>query len=89
MTKDRQWTAFLRWALPQLRRRWSGFRKARTKVRKRVHKRLQSLQLVGLNDYRVHGELPVTRRLRPESLLDSAFCGRTSGLQGGRSVNLC
>jgi chemotaxis protein methyltransferase CheR len=52
MTEDRQWTAFLQWALPQLRMRWSGFRKVRAQVHKRVHKRLQSLQLVGLNDYR-------------------------------------
>ena len=52
MTEDPQWIAFLQWALPQLRMRWSGFRKVRTQVRKRVHKRLQSLQLAGLNDYR-------------------------------------
>jgi chemotaxis methyl-accepting protein methylase len=32
--------------------RWSGFREVRTQVRKRVNKRLQSLQLAGLNDYR-------------------------------------
>jgi len=52
MTEDPQWIAFLQWTLPQLRMRWSGFRKVRTQVRKRVHKRLQSLQLAGLNDYR-------------------------------------
>jgi chemotaxis protein methyltransferase CheR len=52
MTEDPQWTIFLQWALPQLRMRWSGFRKVRTQVRKRVHKRLQSLQLASLNDYR-------------------------------------
>ena len=51
-TEDPQWTAFLQWALPQLRMRWSGFRKVRTQVCKRVYKRLQSLQLAGLNDYR-------------------------------------
>ena len=52
MTEDPQWTAFLQWALPQLRMRWSGFRKVRTQVRNRVHKRLQSLQLAGPDDYR-------------------------------------
>jgi chemotaxis protein methyltransferase CheR len=52
MTEDPLWTAFLQWALPQLRMRWSGFRKVRTQVRKRVHRRLQSLQLVGPDDYR-------------------------------------
>jgi chemotaxis protein methyltransferase CheR len=52
MTEDPQWTAFLQWALPQLRMRWSGFRRVRTQVCKRVRKRLQLLQLAGLNDYR-------------------------------------
>ena len=52
MTEDPQWTAFLQWALPQLRMCWSGFRKVRTQVRNRVHKRLQSLQLAGPDDYR-------------------------------------
>jgi len=52
MTEDPQWTAFLQWALPQLRMRWSGFRKVRTQVHKRVHRRLQSLQLAGPDDYR-------------------------------------
>lgn len=51
MTKDAQWIIFLQWALPQLRMRWSGFRKVRSQVCKRVHKRLQSLQLAGLDDY--------------------------------------
>ncbi|MDH3980206.1 MAG: chemotaxis protein CheR [Gammaproteobacteria bacterium] len=52
MTEDPQWTAFLQWVLPQLRMRWPGFRKVRTQVRKRAHRRMQSLQLDGLNDYR-------------------------------------
>ena len=52
MTEDPQWIAFLQWTLPQLRMRWSGFREVRTQVRKRVHMRLQSLQLAGLNEYR-------------------------------------
>ena len=52
MTEDPQSTAFLQWALPQLRMGWSGFRKVRTQVRKRVLKRLQSLQLAGPDDYR-------------------------------------
>lgn len=52
MTEDPHWIAFLQWALPQLRMRWSGFRKVRTQVCKRVHRRLQALQLAGLEDYR-------------------------------------
>lgn len=52
MTEDPQWIAFLQWALPQLRMRWSGFRKVHTQVCKRVQKRLQSLQLVDPDDYR-------------------------------------
>jgi hypothetical protein len=48
MTEDPQWIAFLQWTLPQLRMRWSGFRKVRTQVRKRVHKRLQSPQLADI-----------------------------------------
>ncbi|UCC56641.1 MAG: protein-glutamate O-methyltransferase CheR [Gammaproteobacteria bacterium] len=52
MTANLQWTAFLQWALPQLRMRWPGFRKVRTQVQKRIHKRLQVLQLADLAAYR-------------------------------------
>ena len=52
MTADTQWTVFLQWALPQLRMRWPGFRKVRTQVQKRIHKRLQALQLADLDAYR-------------------------------------
>lgn len=54
MIEDPHWISFLQWALPQLRLRWSGFRKVRTQVCKRVHRRLQALQLAGLDDYRVY-----------------------------------
>ena len=52
MADDRQCTNFLQWALPQLHMRWPGFRKVRTQVCKRVHRRLESLRLSGLDDYR-------------------------------------
>ena len=52
MTADPQWTAFLQWVLPQLRMRWHGFRKVRTQVQKRIHRRLQALQLADLDAYR-------------------------------------
>lgn len=52
MTQDLQWTHFLQWALPQLHMRWRGFRKVSTRVRKRVYRRMRSLQLPGLDAYR-------------------------------------
>lgn len=43
---------FLRWALPQLRLRWPGFRKVRRQVCRRLRLRLQALDLVTLEQYR-------------------------------------
>jgi chemotaxis protein methyltransferase CheR len=54
MTEDTRCRDFLQWALPQLHMRWSGFRKVHTQVCKRLHKRMQALQLAGLNDYRAY-----------------------------------
>jgi chemotaxis protein methyltransferase CheR len=52
MTANPQWIDFLQWALPQLRMRWPGFRKVRTQVQKRIHRRLQALELADLAAYR-------------------------------------
>jgi chemotaxis protein methyltransferase CheR len=50
--KDQQCIAFLQWALPRMHMRWSGFRKVRGQVRKRLSRRLRELGLEGLSDYR-------------------------------------
>jgi len=47
---------FLRWALPQLRLRWPGFRKVRRQVCRRLRRRLQALDLVTLKQYRFYLE---------------------------------
>jgi chemotaxis protein methyltransferase CheR len=49
---DPDWITFLKWALPQLRMRWAGFRKVRGQVQKRVNGRLQALDLAGPWAYR-------------------------------------
>ena len=43
--QDEHWIAFLKWALPQLRLRWPGFRKVRGQVCKRIDRRLRQLDL--------------------------------------------
>ena len=45
---DRECTAFLQWALPQIELRWPGFRKVRNQVCKRLRARMRDL---GLDDY--------------------------------------
>ncbi len=45
---------FLRWALPQLRLRWTGFRKVRHQVCKRIRRRVRDLDLPDLAAYRRH-----------------------------------
>jgi chemotaxis protein methyltransferase CheR len=47
--KDADCTAFLQWALPQMRMRWRGFRKVRRQVCRRISRRMQEL---GTTDYR-------------------------------------
>ena len=49
--KDDECVSFLQWALPQLHMRWSGFRKIRTRVCKRIQRRIATLQLTGVRDY--------------------------------------
>lgn len=49
--KDEQCVRFLRWALPQLRMRWPGFKKVRKQVCKRIDRRLNELDLASVEDY--------------------------------------
>ena len=66
---DADCVAFLQWALPQLDLRWSGFRKVRRQVCKRIARRLRDLGLPDLDAYR--------RRLvqdRDEWVLLDSFC---------------
>ena len=49
---DAECVAFLQWALPQLGLRWSGFRKVRRQVCKRIARRLRDLGLGDLSAYR-------------------------------------
>jgi len=49
---DTDCVAFLQWALPQLDMRWSGFRKVRRQVCKRIARRLRALGLPDLESYR-------------------------------------
>ena len=46
--------AFLRWALPQLGLTWSGFRRVRRQVWRRIGQRLAELHLGGPDAYRVY-----------------------------------
>lgn len=48
---------FLQWALPQIDMEWSGFRKVRNQVCKRIKKRMHELDLPGWNDYRKYLEM--------------------------------
>jgi chemotaxis protein methyltransferase CheR len=52
VTDHPDWIAFLKWALPQLRMRWAGYRKVRGQVQKRLYKRLQFLGLADPAAYR-------------------------------------
>jgi chemotaxis protein methyltransferase CheR len=49
---DTECVAFLQWALPRIELRWSGFRKVRRQVCKRVKWRIRALGLDGFADYR-------------------------------------
>ena len=52
--RDSDCTAFLQWALPRLERRWTGYRKVRRLVCKRLAQRLKVLGLADLDAYRRH-----------------------------------
>jgi hypothetical protein len=53
---DQRCVEFLQWALPRLGLRWSGFRKVRRQVCRRVRRRLDELELADLDTYRAHLE---------------------------------
>lgn len=50
--EDRECVRFLQWALPRLQMHWSGFRRVRKQVCKRLNQRLEELCLTDLGDYR-------------------------------------
>ncbi len=52
MSLDPDWIDFIKWALPQLRLRWAGFRKVSDQVQRRLYRRLQALDLTGPGAYR-------------------------------------
>lgn len=52
--RDSECVAFLQWALPRMDMRWSGFRRVRKQVCKRLSRRLQQLDLRSLDEYRAH-----------------------------------
>ena len=53
---DPDCVSFLQWALPRLRLRWSGFRKVRGQVCKRIRRRSRALGLPDLEAYRIYLE---------------------------------
>ncbi len=55
-------TNFLQWALPQLSLRWSGFRRVRGQVCKRLSRRLTALGLKDLSEYRARLETDTRER---------------------------
>ncbi len=66
---DRQCVEFLRWALPKMHFCWSGFRKVRGQVCKRVNQRRVALGLTSLRAYRDH----LQEHAEEWAILDS-FC---------------
>jgi len=50
--KDIECVDFLQWALPQLHRRWAGFRKVRRTTCKRIERRVETLKLPNVQAYR-------------------------------------
>ena len=52
--RDQDCIRFLQWALPQLRMRWSGFRKVRRQVCKRIQRRTDELGLADVDTYRAY-----------------------------------
>ena len=53
---DGECVAFLQWALPQMGRRWVGYRKVRRRVCRRIGRRVTELGYATLADYRRHLE---------------------------------
>lgn len=52
MTARAECTAFLQWCLPRLEMRWSGFRRVRSQICKRIARRMRQLGLDGFDEYR-------------------------------------
>lgn len=52
--RDQECIAFLQWALPHLHLRWSGFRKVRRQVCRRIATRMHDLRLPEGEAYRTH-----------------------------------
>lgn len=75
--QDSECVEFLQWALPQLHRRWSGFRRVRRTTCKRIARRLQELNLSGLQTYREFLERNAAEWSALDALLPitiSSFC---------------
>jgi len=53
---DAEGVQFLQWCLPRIYLRWSGFRKVRRQVYKRINQRLLQLGLTSIGAYRVYLE---------------------------------
>jgi len=53
---DRECVEFLQWALPMMRMRWSGFRKVRGQVCKRISRRIDTLGLTSVAGYQSYLE---------------------------------
>lgn len=54
--RDERCLRFLQWALPRMHLRWSGFRKVRAQVCKRVDRRIRALGLGDVDAYRAYLE---------------------------------
>ena len=55
--RDADCVKFLQWALPQLELNWSGFRKVRAQVCKRLKRRLREIGVGSLDNYRRYLEV--------------------------------
>ncbi len=94
--KDPACVAFLSWALPQLRLRWTGFRKVRRQVCRRIDRRYRELGLADLDEYRAHlaahpdewkhldalCRIPISRFYRDRGVFDQLADAVLPGLAG-------
>lgn len=81
--REAECTAFLPWALPRLGMRWTGFRRVRVQVCKRVARRIAELSLKDLAGYRGRlgtGPTGVDAARRPVPDQHLAFLSRPWGL---------
>jgi chemotaxis protein methyltransferase CheR len=82
---DAECVAFLQWALPQMGLRWSGYRRVRSQVCKRIDRRMGALKLPGVAGYKAYltdhaGEwsalealctIPISRFYRDRAIFDA------------------